>query len=197
VIIGITGPIASGKSSFCQYLSEALKACWIDLDTVAKELYWQDQIRFRVRREIAEAAYDLEEKPNFAVLRRIVFYDSQKLKQLEKIIYPELEKKLKEIIAEAGNEAICLVEGVKLQETDILNFCDYVMAVLADCRKQEERLRKKGFPTSLIMALFRNQPRTVDYYRIADFVIINNGSLDELREKAQHVVSRLIHDEPF
>lgn len=196
MVIGITGPVASGKSTFCRFLKEFLGAAWLNLDELAKELYQEDKIRQKIRREISEAAYSLDEEPNFNVLRRLVFYKPEKLQQLENILYPELKKKVLALIQGPEKNRLYLIEGVKLEQAGLLWACDLVVAVLADRRKQEERLVTRGLPASFIQALLAAQPSTGYYYRLADCVIINNGSIDELKKKAEYVASRLIQNEP-
>lgn len=197
MIVGITGPAASGKSTFCRLLQEYLDAAWLNLDELAKELYQEDRIRLKIRREVSEAAYSPDDEPNFHVLRRLVFYQPEKLQQLESILYPELKKKVLALLQGSKNNRLFLIEGVKLEQAGLLSVCNQLVAVVADRKKQEERLAARGLPASFIQALLSAQPSAGYYYQLADCVIINNGSIDELKNKAEHAASRLIQDGSF
>lgn len=193
-IIAVTGPVASGKSTFCRILSSLLSAPWIDFDTLAKELYTNEEVKRFVKREIESNAYNLEGKFMPQVLFRSIFSDVEKRVVLENFLYPRLKDYLLKV-AEADMNRFLIVEGVKLKEAGILELSDLKIAVIAKRRVQWQRLWLRGLPTYEIQSLLAAQKSIYDYLREANLIIENNGQLKELEIKARVVAEKIKNNE--
>ena len=117
-VIGLTGGIASGKSSIAKRL-EKLGAQIINADLVGHSVYKPGTQAYN---EIIESFGDRILDSNGSINRRslgsIVFSDGEKLHLLNSIVWPRIMEKLKELISEmaSGNVRVCVVEAALLLE---------------------------------------------------------------------------------
>ena len=88
-VIGITGGVASGKSSFTEQLSRRITAEVFDADAVARRLADSDpETRSKIASQFGSEVIEIDGKLNRARLREIVFGDPGKRKTLEAILHP-------------------------------------------------------------------------------------------------------------
>ncbi len=112
MIIGITGKSCSGKNFVSRYFSRKGFEVW-DLDREA------EKIRKEKRTEVMAAFGTTDSKE----LSAIVFSDSEKLKQLEAIIYPELVKKIR------NYKYDLVINGATLKRAGLDNLCSFIIYV--------------------------------------------------------------------
>ena len=90
-VIGVTGGIGSGKSTFCHLLGALLSAEIFDADRVAKDVLANDpEVREVVLRDISLQAYGDDGLPNRKLLRRLVFAEPALKARLEAIVHPRV-----------------------------------------------------------------------------------------------------------
>lgn len=185
-VIGVTGPIVSGKSAFCNFLKE-FGFSHIETDVLVKEIYRQKQIKRWLRNAFGSEIFGADGSINLRTLGRIIFNDVQSLKKLEDYIYPavfeEVRKKIGDLKKDQSVRGIA-IEAVKLFESGSDKICDISVAVVCSRENQIERLNQKGLPFSKIMAIFACQKSAYFYSLLSDFAIENNGSLEEFKEKS-------------
>ena len=92
-VYGITGQICSGKTSACEYLKRKYKATIISLDQINKEILKEysiiQQIKKKFGNEVINKEYGIE-TINKSALKKIIFNDKNKRKQLESITHPKI-----------------------------------------------------------------------------------------------------------
>lgn len=192
--IGLTGPIASGKSTFGKILSKTLNARLVDLDSLAKESYLE--VKNLLSRELGREIYTADGTIKKQILFNKIFYNPYYLEKLEQILYPVLKEKVKGIIKESKkNREILLVEGVKLKEAGLLKDLDLVVLVIAFSDIRFERLKQRGLSTPKILALLNSQKRIYDYFKEANYVVWNNGDLKNLETEARKFLDFLKKNE--
>ncbi len=92
-VIGITGGISTGKSTFCQRLRDLAGAKRFDADHAARQLVNEDaEVRTLLRREFGPAIFSASGDLNRAALRAIVFADKGKKRALEQILHPRIRR---------------------------------------------------------------------------------------------------------
>lgn len=183
-MIGITGGIASGKSTVSQRL-RALGAVVLDADVLSREVVlphtpgWE-----QVKAHFPEAI-----KPDLSIDRRllgeIVFGDESKRKLLEKIIHPEVLKRIQEEGDAAEREGkIVFADVPLLYEVGWEIFMEAVWVVYVDPQVQLRRLMKRNqLSEEEARRIIASQlPLEVKVMR-ADQVIDNNGTLDQTWEQ--------------
>src|SRR5712691_4648285 len=93
-VIGITGGISTGKSTFCECLRAIVPAAkFFDADQVAHELVDLDpEVKREIRREFGTEIFSADEDLNREKLRAIVFQNAAKKRALEQILHPRIRR---------------------------------------------------------------------------------------------------------
>ena len=180
--IGITGNIASGKSRIEEFIKKKGYNV-IDLDIVVHDLYQENKT---VKENILKTFGELDRK----VLGQIVFKDIAKRKQLEEIIYPVLEEKIKEFFSNCKDEII-FISGALIYESGFDKYFDKIIFVDSDYETRLNRLIKRnGY--SKDEAKKRLDSQNLNFINKADYVIKNNGTLEELELLCNKVIKEML-----
>ncbi len=196
-IIGLTGNIASGKSTVMRFLRE-LGAETLDADKVVHALFAPGT---PVTRAVADAfgedVLDAEGGVNRQVLGARVFSDPDALRRLEAIVHPAVGRAIEAAIAAARQRPnpppAFVIEAVKLVETGRYRLADSLWLVVADPDIQLQRLmEQRALSREEALARLRAQPPLDEKQRLADVIIENNGSLDDLRRQVEAAWGRVV-----
>jgi dephospho-CoA kinase len=149
VRIGITGPIACGKTTVARWLGERAGVVVIDADQVARDVLNRGEPAFdaviaRFGREFLRPDGALDR----AALGRLVFADPAALHDLESIVHPAVRPRILAAIAvadDAGATAL-VIEAIKLVEGGLAADCDEVWLVTCEPDVQRTRLIDRGTP---------------------------------------------------
>lgn len=188
--IGLTGGIATGKSAVASMLRE-LGAEVVDADQLAREIVEPGREAWK---EIVEAFGKEILRPDQTIdrekLRRIVFQDDKARKRLEAITHPRIralaQQKIQKLAAEGAE--IVIYEAPLLFENRIHLRLRPVILVACDRITQEERLRKRdGLTEKEIQQHLKAQMPLDEKRRLADIIIENRGSLEDLRKRVKEV----------
>jgi dephospho-CoA kinase len=183
--IAITGGVASGKSSVCQFFKE-LGAYVASADALVHQLLdshadlGQQLIRTFGLKIVKDG------KINRTLLADAAFSDPHALNQLEALLHPEVRRKLEEHYQRAvkeGHHSCFVAEMPLLFETGSEKLFDVTIAVLADPEKAKKRFEQQGFSNAQYDLRTKRQKLPEEKKAKADYTIYNNGSLAELREK--------------
>ncbi len=191
ITVGITGSIGSGKSEFTR-LAEQLGFPVIRADDISNEiLATNPDVRKQVRKKFGNEAF-INNKPNKSYLAKIVFSDPVKLRELERILHPlvikEIEKRKKEIFQKQN---VIFIESALIYEADLEALFDFVVLITAD---REVRLKRKllqGMSEENFIKREMNQIPDDEKRKRADFIFINNGSIEELKSKFELLLTLL------
>ncbi len=190
--VALTGGIGSGKSLVAEFLEE-LGAIVIDSDQLAREAIERgtdgfDEVVARFGDQIL-ADGEIERSK----LAAIVFSDPKARQDLEAIIHPKVRDLAKAIATRAGDSAIVINQIPLLVETNGASRFDLVITVEASVANRTARLKERGLKGYEIEARMKAQASDEERAAIADFVIQNDGSIDEL----ERVVTELWERELF
>jgi len=184
IIGGITGNPGCGKTTVSKMFSE-LGYNLIDADRVCHELYENNssfcgEIIKNFGNSIVENG-----KINRKELAEIVFNNPEKYKRLNKITWPSIEEKIKELIGKY--ESPILIDAAILIEADWNKYIDFLITVDADPEKRYERMSKKGFNNEIIGKIEKCQISQKAKKQCADYVIDNNSSLENTRKQVERI----------
>ena len=174
---GITGGIASGKSTVAQYFKE-LGFPVVDADQIAHQLLEEGQEGHQaVLHRFGTASRD--------ALREIVFKDEQSRKDLESILHPMIYKKsIEEFIRLSQNHRIIFYEAALLIESGRHKDLNGLILVESDPHLQVERIvKRKPIDPALARKMIESQLSDADRVPHADFVLKNDGSLADLKKQ--------------
>ncbi len=188
-VIGLTGSIASGKSTVTNYLLNK-GYCVIDADAISHHALHQGTKCY----EKVKSLFDcLDENGNIdrKALGKIVFYDHKKKKQLEDIIHPYVKDELKKEI-EKCQQDILFLDVPLLYETQMDVLCDQVIVVYVDESLQIQRLMKRNnILKEEAGHLIHQQISIEEKKKRADIVLDNRKSFEELYKD----IERMLKDE--
>ena len=186
--IGITGGIATGKTSFCDCLREILTAKFFNADAAARKLANEDlATKEAIRREFGAEIYSSAGDLNRGLLRSIVFADAGKKRALEQILHPPIRRQWSLEAKEARNAPDFFFADIPLlYETDGDTLCDRVVVVACAHEIQLARLMKRTSLDRLIAGqmIAAQMPLTEKIER-ADHVVWNNGDRSALAAQAK------------
>ena len=191
-VIGLTGGIGCGKSLVAQFFAE-LGALVIDADQLARTAIQRGSAGFD---EVIATFGDsilLNGEINRKVLGELVFKDSAARGRLEAIIHPFVRKKFKDAVASLRDNEVLVYEIPLIVETNARNHFDMVITVESEYENRVERLRARGLHLSEIDLRIASQATRAQREEVADFVIENNGTHDELLRQVENIWDS-IHD---
>lgn len=191
--VGLTGGIASGKSSAAT-LFEELGAAVVDTDAIAHELTQPGTPAMAAIREAFGATYlAADGSLERAKMRQLVFSDPAAKAKLEAILHPLIREHARARIIAAQQPYVIVVVPL-LVETDA--YRDLIERILVvDCREELQiarAMQRSQLKESEVRAILAAQlPRTERLGR-ADDVIDNNGDLAALRQQIQKLHAKYL-----
>ena len=187
--VALTGGIGSGKSTVGEIFEE-LGAVVIDSDLLSREVMERgnpgyDQVLARFGDSILR-----EGEIDRAALAAIIFADEGARRDLEAIIHPLVRERAERIASRVGENRIVINQIPLLFETSGARRFDYVITIQSDIEIRRERLRERGMKDYEISKRISAQASDEERASIADIVISNNGTLDELTRSVEQVWER-------
>jgi len=193
-LVGLTGGIASGKSTVAAILSR-LGAEIINADDLAREAVrphgdgWKEIVdTFGPEILLEDKAIDRRK------LRKIVFDDPEARKRLEAIIHPRVRALAEERIRELALAGCSVVvyEVPLLFEGQLHHWLRPVILVACDQKTQKKRLRERDRLTDSQARQHLDAQMSLEEKRkLADYVIENNGAFEELERQVRDVLERI------
>jgi dephospho-CoA kinase len=195
-IVGITGGIGSGKSTFRRLLLERLPAESFDADACARELLDDDAlVREQVTERVHPEAYGVEGKPNRVLLREVIYRDAAKKKTLEAILHPVIRDRWSTRARElAAANRLYLVDIPLLFETKAESLFDRIVTVACSVETQLHRLAEtRRMPREISEKIIASQmPMGMKISR-SHHVIWNDGTIPALTTQIA-LLARFLHD---
>ena len=193
--IGLTGGIGSGKSSVSSLFGE-WGAYIFDADSIAKDiLYKNETAQSEIIAEFGTDILNREGKIEKSKLARIAFQDEDHQLRLNTIIHPYVFTNIDnsfDLILEKGKHEIFCVDAALIYESGTDTHMDYVVVITSHLRLRTERVMERGGLTrdEFLRRLDLQWPDE-DKVHMADFVIHNNGTKDDLITESKKVYALL------
>jgi dephospho-CoA kinase len=193
-LLGLTGGIASGKSTVAAILRR-LGAAIINADELSREVVQPGQEAWKEIVDTFGPAILQEDKTlDRRKLRKIVFDNPEARKKLEAIIHPRVralaERKISELAATGSS--IIVYEVPLLFEAQIHLWLRPVILVACDVETQKKRLLERDRLTEAEAQQHLDAQMSLeDKRKLADYVIENNGDLEELERQVRGVLQKI------
>lgn len=185
-VIALTGGIGCGKSLAAQYFAE-LGALVIDADQLARAAIERGSQGFD---EVIEFFGDSILK-NGDIDRRalgeLIFKNPEAKKKLENIVHPFVRREFEDAVASLKSDEVLVYEIPLLVETGAQDRFDLVVTVESALENRIERLRQRGMHISEIEGRIASQATREQRVEVADFLIENDGSEDELLRQVENI----------
>jgi len=193
--VGLTGGIASGKSTVGRMLGE-LGCRVIDSDRITRQLF---EAGSPVNAAVAEAfgprVVASDGTIDRKILGELVFENTELRQKLNSIVHPAINQRQSEFLAQAAAEdshAIGIVEAALIVEVGTYRNYDKVIVVTCSPKIQRERLRERsGLTPQQIETRIASQMPLEEKIKVADFVIDNSGDIGKTRQQVEEVYRQL------
>src|SRR6266568_1887831 len=192
-VIGITGGISTGKTSFCECLREIVPARkFFDADQAAHQLVDLDpEVKKEIRREFGTEVFSADGDLNREELRAIVFEDATKKRALEQILHPRICRQWStEAETHRNSPDFFFADIPLLYETGGETLCDRVVVVACSSKVQLRWLMERTpLKPAAAKQMIDSQMSLAEKIRRADYVVWNNGSRAALVAQARFLVA--------
>lgn len=183
VVVGLTGGIGAGKSTFAQLLATR-GAEVIDVDAIGRAIIAPGT-------RGAESVMERFGTTDRRELARRVFSDADARHALEAISWPLIEDRLRDLVAESGARVVVLDMAVLPQGLG-RGIYGPVVTVEAPEELRLQRLIERGMTEDDARARMKAQTSEQDRRAIADHVVVNDDGMDRLRARAAALMDALI-----
>jgi dephospho-CoA kinase len=188
VTVAVTGPFASGKSTFVRLLGE-LGAETVSADEIVHDLLTRDeQTISRVAERFGDEVLG-ERGVDRRTLGHKVFGDPEALRDLEEVLHPLVRRETERRIA-ASEADLFVAEVPLLFESNSSADYDYTVAVTVPEERRRAWAAERGVDEAALRAIEARQLGQEDKARLADVVVQNDGGVDKLREQAEELRER-------
>jgi dephospho-CoA kinase len=192
-LIGLTGNIATGKTTVCNIL-RSLGAHIIDADRLVHRLLAKGQpVYGQVVAAFGAGILRADGEIDRASLGRLVFADADALRRLEAIVHPAVGVLVQEEVAAAPAQVV-VVDAIKLIESGLSRRCNAVWVVTATEEQQFTRLtQQRAMSPADARQRLRAQSPQAEKVRQADVVIDNSGTLAGTEAQVRRAWQRIPH----
>jgi dephospho-CoA kinase len=192
VRVGLTGGIASGKSTVSEVLRE-LGAVVIDADQLSRDVVAAGTAGLAaVVEEFGPAVLTEDGELDRPAVARIVFSDDAARRRLEGIVHPLVFEEVARLEAEAPEGAVVVHDIPLLAESGRADSFDAVIVVEAPPELQLSRMMEhRGWTREESESRIAAQASPEDRRAIATYVIENTGTVEELRRRVEDVYKEL------
>lgn len=173
MVVGLTGGIGSGKSTVAR-LFEMLGCLVFESDVVAKEIYFEKEIKPKIISLLGEQAYLSQNSIDKAYISSRIFTSPDLLKQLNCIIHPAVIQKSRDFIQDHPGKII-LKETALLFETGLDKEMDKIILVAAeDSIRIKRTMQRDGLTRDEVLQKIKNQSSQEENMAKSDFIIHND-----------------------
>ena len=186
--VAVTGPFASGKSTFVRLLGE-LGAETVSADEVVHDLLARDEAA--ISRVVERFGRDVlaESGVDRRALGRRVFGDPEALRDLEEILHPLVRRETRRRVAASGAH-LFVAEVPLLFEGGTEGDYDLTVAVTVPEERRRAWAAERGVDEAALRAIEERQLPQEEKARRADVVVQNDCDVDKLREQAETLEKR-------
>ncbi len=183
--IGITGSLASGKTTVSKILSSK-KGPLFDADHVVKKLYLQKSFK-----KLISKRFNINNSSNIKKeITTLILKDKSNIKKLEKIIHPFVRKEMFNFIKKNKKRNTLFFEIPLLIESKLMKNFDVIFFVRAKKKIRLKRFIMKGGNKKLFQILNSKQLVDTKKVKYCDYVITNENNFNVLKKKLSSILKR-------
>lgn len=197
-VIGLTGPIGSGKSSVSEIL-RANGAQIIDADIIARQVVQKGTpLLERLQHTFGSDILDHEGHLNRRALGKIVFEKDEKREVLNQLLHPAIIEEVEKCLTlffNKSKESVAVIDAALLIETGLDQKVDQVWYVEAKVDLRVQRIiQRDNITFKEAMNRVKAQPGQAENKKKAHMVINNNGDKNYLNKQVEYYFNRLMEE---
>ena len=181
--IGITGSLASGKTTASKILSYK-RGPLFSADKVVKDLYHDKSFKRAISKKFKINNNNQIKK----TLKKLILSNKKNIKKLEKIIHPLVRRKMKLFTQAHKNRKLLFYEIPLLIESKLMNKFDLVIFIKANKILRSKRFKSKKGNKNLFKLLDSKQLKDSQKIKHCDIVVINKKNLTILKKKLNAII---------
>ncbi len=185
VLVGLTGGMGSGKSTVLAMFAQK-GAFTLDADAIVRDLLRDKKILKQIRVAFGSGVFDSSGHLDRKALATVVFASVRKRKRLERLLHPRVRETIWRSI-EKKNRGVWVIDIPLLYESKWQRKLDAVIVVDATLASRLRRLKRRGFSPSDSKKRIAAQMSLARKVRLADFVVNNNGSIQQTRKQVDEI----------
>ncbi len=192
--IGLTGGVGCGASEAARHL-ESLGIPVVSGDEIGHRALLKDSVKTVIRQEFGNKVFADDGEIDRKLLGQIVFADDVALETLNTIIHPVMLEILKHEVSEKETEnGTVVVDAALIYEWELQDFFDKIILVTAPIEKRIERvMMRSGITRIEVEQRISAQMPVEDKAAMADYVINNDKTVEDLHKKADHIWNLINH----
>ena len=191
-ICGLTGGIGSGKTSVAKIIEDAGFLVYYSDERARNLVNEVEALKPKIIELLGEGSFDNDGKYNRKFVSKIVFKNPEILEKLNAIIHPAVKADFENWLNSNINEQLLFKETALLFELDLDKNCKTNILVTAEDNTRIKRVMDRDGKTYReVLSIIEQQMPEKEKIRRADFVIYNNGSLEELKAEVKKVLSQI------
>ena len=182
--IGITGSIASGKTTASKFLS-IRRGPLFSADKVVSKLYKNKNFKKVIIRK-----FNIKNNIDFKkLLKKKILQNNANIKKLERIIHPLVRKEMKKFALKNRNKNFIFFEIFLLIESKLMKFFDIIIFIKSKKIKRLKRFQLKGGEKKLFYILNNKQMPDEKKIKFCDYIVVNDGNLNILKRNLLDIIN--------
>lgn len=183
--VGITGSLASGKTTASKILSKN-RGPLFSADIVVKKLYRDKKFKSLVSKKFG-IKNDNYIKKN---IKKLIFENTINLRKLEKLIHPLVRKEMKRFTSRNKNKKMIFYEIPLLIESKLMKLFNVIIFVKSKKELRLRRFKSRGGKKHLFNLLNSKQMSEIKKIRLCDYVAVNENNLMILKKNLLSIISK-------
>ena len=180
--IGITGSVASGKSTASNYLS-LKRGPLFSADDAVKKLYRNKNFKKLISEKLKIKNVNIKEN-----IKKKIVLSKKSFKKLEKIIHPLVRKQMKKFISKNSKKKILFFEIPLLIESNLMGNFDLIIFIKASKRTRLKRFVLKGGNKKIFEILNNKQLGDKKKIKFCDHIVTNEKNKKLLKKKLSDII---------
>ena len=183
--IGITGSLASGKTTASKILSYR-KGPLFSADKAVKEIYKNKHFKSLISRK-----FKIKNDNKIKIsLKKLILKNKKIIKKLEKIIHPLVRKKMRRFTLKNKNKKFLFYEIPLLIESKLMRYFNVIVFIKAKKKLRLKRFQLKSEDKSLFYLLDNKQMKDIRKIKYCDHVVVNEKNLNILKKNLQAIIAK-------
>jgi dephospho-CoA kinase len=184
--IGITGSIASGKTTASQILSYK-RGPLFSADTVVNSLYKKISLQKLIKRKFNIKQHNLKK-----ALKEIILQDNKQVKILEKMIHPLVRKEMKKFSINNQKKKLVFYEIPLLIESNLMKHFDIIIFIKAKRKIRLNRFLDKGGEIKMFNLLNKRQFSDIKKAKFSNHIVVNEKNLNILKKSLSGIINQYV-----
>lgn len=194
MILGITGGIASGKSTVSAYL-RSKNIPIVDADAISHKVMGKGKPVLKIIEEEFGPQFFVDGRLDRQLLGQYCFRDEARVEKLNSIVHPFIFEEMEKQLQEHKDAPIVVLDAPLLIEAELYKRCDKVMVVTCSRGKRITRaIKRSNLPKLEIRKRMKQQIPENERLKYADYVIKNNSTIEKTFLQVDKVLKELNYE---